>query len=284
MYKPAIRAINIGKCYRRSAKKVERELLGAAALRMVQAPFRAISRATDDEVIWSLRNVSFEVPKGDAIAFVGANGSGKSTLLKILSRITEPTEGSAEVRGKLGSLLELGTGFHPELTGRENIFLSASTHGISRRQVLAKFEQIVDFSEVEHLLDAPVKYYSSGEYVRLGFAVAAHLEREILLIDEILAVGDAAFQTKCMNKMTSLCSEGRTVVFVTHTTSFVEELCNKTLWLDKGSVVEWGDTAKVLPSYLDFMTARGAVDESKNLPCNQPLKKEVLMSSLSIGK
>jgi lipopolysaccharide transport system ATP-binding protein len=265
MAKPAIRAINIGKCYGRSAKKPQRELLGAAALRMVQSPFRTIGRATEDEVIWSLRNVSFAVQKGDSMAFVGANGSGKSTLLKILSRITEPTEGSAEVRGKLGSLLELGTGFHPELTGRENIFLSASTLGISRRQIVSKFDQIVDFSEVGHLLDTPVKHYSSGEYVRLGFAVAAHLDREILLIDEILAVGDAAFQTKCMNKMTSLCSEGRTLVFVTHTTSFVEKLCNKTLWLDKGLVREWGDTAKVLPCYLDFMAARGADIEANSL-------------------
>jgi len=259
MAKPAIRAIKIGKCYQKSAKKPERELLGVAALRAVQSPFRAISRTTEDEVIWSLRNVSFEVQKGESIAFVGSNGSGKSTLLKILSRITEPTEGSAEVRGKLGSLLELGTGFHPELTGRENIYLSASTLGISRRQMVSMFDQIVEFSEVEHLLETPVKYYSSGEYVRLGFAVAAHVEREILLIDEILAVGDVAFQAKCMKKMGSLRNEGRTLVFVTHESSYVEQLCQKTLWLDKGSVMEWGDTDKVLPRYLDFMAAAGTV-------------------------
>lgn len=262
MSQPAIRAIKLGKCYRRGAKKPERELLGAAALRMVQSPFRAISRATENDVIWCLRNVSFEVEKGDSIAFVGANGSGKSTLLRILSRITEPTEGRAEVRGKVGSLLELGTGFHQDLTGRENIYLSASTLGISKRQIVSKFEEIVDFSQVEPMLDTPVKYYSSGQYVRLGFAVAAHLDREILLIDEILAVGDAAFQTKCMNKMTSLCDEGRTLLFVTHASAFVQRLCNKTLWLDRGSVIEWGKTDKVLPCYLDFMAANGAADET----------------------
>lgn len=253
MSKSAIRVSKLGKCYRRGANSSEREFLGATVVRIASSPFKGFQKPHNGELIWALKNVSFEIAKGESVAFVGANGAGKSTLLKILSRITEPTEGMAEIRGKLGSLLELGTGFHPELTGMENIYLSGSLLGISRSQINRKLEEIIDFAQVEQLLDTPVKYYSSGQYVRLGFAVAAHLDREILLIDEILAVGDTAFQSKCISKMTALNNEGRTLLFVTHSTDLLSQLCNKTLWLDRGSVIEFGQTERVLQCYLEFM-------------------------------
>jgi lipopolysaccharide transport system ATP-binding protein len=200
--------------------------------------------------IWALRDVSFEVKKGEVVGIVGRNGSGKSTLLKILSRITEPTEGRAEICGRVGSLLEVGTGFHPELTGRENIYLNGSILGMRRAEINQKFDEIVAFAEIERFLDTPVKRYSSGMYIRLAFAVAAHLEPELLLVDEVLAVGDAAFQKKCLGKMGEVAEEGRTVLFVSHNMAAVEHLCQCGVVLDEGRISHVGSQTEAIAQYL----------------------------------
>jgi lipopolysaccharide transport system ATP-binding protein len=201
------------------------------------------------EDFWALREVSFEVRPGDKLGIIGRNGAGKTTLLKILSRITEPSEGRVEIRGRVASLLEVGTGFHPELTGRENIFLNGAILGMRRREIGRKFDEIVAFAEVEQFLDTPVKFYSSGMYVRLAFAVAAHLEPEILLIDEVLAVGDAAFQKKCLGKMEDVAREGRTLLFVSHNMNAIVTLCNRCIMVQDGKIVHDGNTAEVTSSY-----------------------------------
>jgi len=201
--------------------------------------------------IWALRDVSFEVKEGEVMGIIGRNGSGKSTLLKILSRITEPTEGGAEIRGRVASLLEVGTGFHPELTGRENIYLSAAILGMRKSEITRKFDEILAFSEVERLIDTPVKHYSSGMYVRLAFAVAAHLDPEILLIDEVLAVGDARFQKKCLGKMEEVGKEGRTIVFVSHNMAMIASLCSSCMFLHEGHLVAHGEAIKVIQKYYD---------------------------------
>ena len=200
--------------------------------------------------IWSLRDVDLTVDEGQAIALIGRNGAGKSTLLKILARITEPTEGVSRVRGRVGSLLEVGTGFHPELTGRENVFLSAVIHGMSKREVARRFDDIVDFSGVERFLDTPMKRFSSGMYLRLAFAVAANIDSEVLLVDEVLAVGDAEFQRRCLGRMADVESSGRTIVFVSHNLDAVQRLCTEAVWLDKGRVVMRGPSAEVTDRYL----------------------------------
>jgi lipopolysaccharide transport system ATP-binding protein len=203
------------------------------------------------EEFWALKNVSFKVDRGDRIGIIGRNGAGKSTLLKILSRITEPTTGSVRINGRVASLLEVGTGFHPELTGRENIFLNGAILGMSRIEIKKKFDEIVDFAEIEKFLDTPVKRYSSGMYVRLAFAVAAHLEPEILIVDEVLAVGDAQFQKKCLGKMEDVSSkEGRTVLFVSHNMAAIESLCSKSIFLKDGSVNSVGNSKSVISEYL----------------------------------
>jgi lipopolysaccharide transport system ATP-binding protein len=204
----------------------------------------------DDEFIWALRNVSFDVRKGQVIGVIGRNGAGKSTLLKILSRVTEPTEGYAEVHGRVGSLLEVGTGFHPELTGRENIYLNGAILGMKRTEIDRKYGEIVDFSGVEKFIDTPVKRYSSGMYLRLAFAVAAHLEPEILVVDEVLAVGDAEFQRKCLGKMSDVAQEGRTVLFVSHNMSAILHLTEEAIVLDKGHVVHRAATAEAVDFYM----------------------------------
>ena len=192
------------------------------------------------EEFWALKDVSFEVKQGEVLGIIGRNGAGKSTLLKILSRITEPTEGRVSLRGRVASLLEVGTGFHPELTGRENIFLNGAILGMTQREIRKKFDEIVAFAEVEKFLDTPVKHYSSGMYVRLAFAVAAHLEPEILVVDEVLAVGDAEFQKKCLGKMDEVSRrEGRTVLFVSHNMGVISNLCSLAIWLDAGQVRRW---------------------------------------------
>jgi len=200
--------------------------------------------------IWALKDVSFEVNRGEAVGIIGRNGSGKSTLLKILSRITAPTEGCVEVHGRLGSLLEVGTGFHPELTGRENIYLNGAVIGMKRAEVNRKFDEIVAFAEIEKFLDTPVKRYSSGMYVRLAFAVAAHLEPEILIVDEVLAVGDAQFQKKCLGKMGDVAREGRTVLFVSHNMSAIRQLCPRSMLLENGRILQAGPASEVIDSYL----------------------------------
>src|SRR5881398_721108 len=196
-----------------------------------------VSASLGDDEVWALRGVSFEVKQGEVLGIIGRNGAGKSTLLKILSRITEPTTGRVLLTGRIGSLLEVGTGFHPELTGRENILLNGAILGMSRREIVRKFDAIVDFAEVERFLDTPVKHYSSGMYVRLAFAVAAHLNPEILVVDEVLAVGDVAFQKKCLGKMSEVSEGGRTVIFVSHNLAAVEALCRRGVVLDRGRVV-----------------------------------------------
>lgn len=206
------------------------------------------------EDFWALSHVSFKIKQGERIGIIGKNGAGKSTLLKILSRITEPTTGSVRIKGRVASLLEVGTGFHPELTGRENIYLNGAILGMSRQEIKNNFDQIVEFSEIEKFLDTPVKRYSSGMYVRLAFAVAAHLEPEILIVDEVLAVGDAAFQKKCLGKMEEVGSEGRTVLFVSHNMGAILQLCSRALTLERGSLTDDGDVSVVANEYLARVT------------------------------
>ena len=210
---------------------------------------RGKDRKPRDEV-WSLRDVTFDVPEGAALGVIGRNGAGKSTLLKVLTRITEPTSGVCRTRGRVGSLLEVGTGFHPELTGRENVYLNGAILGMGRRAIERTFDEIVDFAGVERFLDTPVKRYSSGMYLRLAFAVAAHLEADILLVDEVLAVGDAEFQRKCLGRMATVEREGRTVVFVSHNLDAIARLCPTCAWFDKGQLVTIGPTAEVVDTYL----------------------------------
>lgn len=214
-------------------------------------PSSTLNLNPDSEDFWALNDVSFEVKQGERLGIIGRNGAGKSTLLKIVSRITEPTTGSVRIRGRVASLLEVGTGFHPELTGRENIYLNGAILGMSRQEIKNKFDEIVDFSEIEKFLDTPVKRYSSGMYVRLAFAVAAHLEPEILIVDEVLAVGDAAFQKKCLGKMEEVGSEGRTVLFVSHNIQAITRICNRVVWLGNGELLDDGPALSVVHSYLE---------------------------------
>ena len=202
------------------------------------------------ETIWALKDVSFQVNRGEVVGIIGRNGAGKSTLLKILCRVTEPTEGHAYINGRVGSLLEVGTGFHPELTGSENIFLNGAILGMRKAEIERKFDEIVAFAEIEKFIDTPVKRYSSGMYVRLAFAVAAHLEPEILLVDEVLAVGDVAFQKKCLGKMENISKQGRTVLFVSHNMAAINALCDRVIFLDEGKIMEIGRTADVIAEYL----------------------------------
>ena len=222
--------------------------------------FRRRERTEADTELWALRDISFEIPAGEALGLIGHNGAGKSTLLKILSRITEPTEGRAILRGRVASLLEVGTGFHPELTGRENIFLNGAILGMSRAEIVRNFDAIVAFAEVERFLDTPVKRYSSGMYVRLAFAIAAHLTPEILLVDEVLAVGDIEFQRRCLGRMNEVARSGRTVVFVSHNLSSIEALCRQTVLMSRGRVEKQGPTREVLAQYLSRRGATAVLD------------------------
>jgi lipopolysaccharide transport system ATP-binding protein len=230
------------------------------------------------EEFWALKNVSFEIKQGEATGVIGRNGAGKSTLLKVLSRITEPTQGRVEIKGRVASLLEVGTGFHPELSGRENIYLNGAILGMRRAEIKRKFDEIVAFAEVEQFLDTPVKRYSSGMYVRLAFAVAAHLEPEILIVDEVLAVGDAQFQQKCLGKMQDVATkEGRTVLFVSHQIPSVTRLCQSTLWLDKGRIREFGEAHSVCSRYLangSKAASRQEWDAANSAPGNDWVKLE----------
>lgn len=223
--------------------------------KILAAPFKHsgkghVSLSSEVEDFWALSAVSFEVKQGDRLGIIGRNGAGKSTLLKILSRITDPTTGKVRIRGRVASLLEVGTGFHPELSGRENIYLNGAILGMSRQEIRKKFDEIVDFAEIEKFLDTPVKRYSSGMYVRLAFAVAAHLEPEILIVDEVLAVGDAHFQKKCLGKMENAGSEGRTILFVSHNMTALKSICNRAIWLNSGVSVEDGEACLVVSNYL----------------------------------
>lgn len=252
MGEAVIKVDNLSKLYRLGSYGRPREHFRELISDMVKYPFRRLLKATmpNENTIWALREVSFEVNEGEVLGIIGRNGSGKSTLLKILSRITKPTRGRAEIKGRVGSLIEVGTGFHPDLTGRENIYLSGAILGMTRAEIRRKFDEIVTFSEIEKFIDTPVKHYSSGMYVRLAFSVAAHLEPEILLIDEVLAVGDAAFQEKCMGRMGKVKAEGRTILFVSHNMGAVSSLCKRTLLLENGKIVAFGPTYEVVQTYL----------------------------------
>jgi lipopolysaccharide transport system ATP-binding protein len=219
-------------------------------LRSSLARLRDGSKDNQGRDLWALKDVSFEVAEGEVLGIIGRNGAGKSTLLKILSRITEPTTGAADVYGRVGSLLEVGTGFHPELTGRENIYLSGTILGMSRQDIRRQFDEIVDFAELGAVLDTPVKRYSSGMYMRLAFSVAAHLQPDVLMIDEVLAVGDANFQQKCLGKMNEVAEQGRTVLFVSHNMAAVQQLCDRAILLQHGHLVAQGDPAAIVASYL----------------------------------
>jgi homopolymeric O-antigen transport system ATP-binding protein len=210
------------------------------------------------EELWALKDVSFTVKEGDVVGFIGKNGSGKSTLLKILTRITPPTEGTASIRGRVGSILEVGTGFHPELTGRENTYLNGAILGMKRREISAKFDEIVEFSGIGKFIDTPVKRYSSGMYVRLAFAVAAHLDPEVLIIDEVLAVGDYEFQQRCMGRIEDISSSGRTVIFVSHDMGAITRLCERAYWLQSGRLVMGGPAQDVVSRYLEEASGAGA--------------------------
>jgi len=247
----AIRVENLSKQYRigqTTGYGTLRDAIMARVRRPATPP--VLPASGDKNHIWALKDVAFEVQRGDAVGIIGRNGSGKSTLLKILSRITAPTAGRATIRGRVGSLLEVGTGFHPELTGRENIYLNGAIIGMSRAEVRLRFDEIVAFAEVERFLDTPVKHYSSGMYVRLAFAVAAHLNPDVLLVDEVLAVGDIAFQRKCLDRMGDAAEEGRSIVFVSHSMAAVATLCNEVVLLDCGTAVLQGSVEEVLPVYL----------------------------------
>ncbi|MGA9588185.1 MAG: ABC transporter ATP-binding protein [Terracidiphilus sp.] len=246
----AIRCESIGKHYRIGAPAAGRTLRDTIS-EMFRAPLQERPQSPNDtRDLWALRDLSLEVSQGEVLGIIGRNGSGKSTLLKILSRITKPTEGHAEIRGRVGSLLEVGAGFHPELTGRDNIFLNGAILGMTRREIERKFDEIVDFSECGRFLDTPIKHYSSGMYVRLAFAVAAHLETEILLVDEVLAVGDAVFQKKCLGKIGDTVKQGRTVLFISHNMTAVDGLCTRAICLHEGRVVLEGPAASVTSRYL----------------------------------
>src|ERR671911_2050991 len=238
----AIEVDRVSKRYRLGEYHSARTLAEAAAT----ALHRLGRQRSRPEEIWSLRDVSFALDEGHALGIIGRNGAGKSTLLKILGRITEPTSGAARTRGRVAALLEVGTGFHPELTGRENLFLNGAILGMSRRAMARRLDEIVEFAGVERFLDTPVKRYSSGMYLRLAFSVAAHIEPDILVVDEVLAVGDAEFQAKCMGRMASAEQEGRTVVFVSHNLDAIARLCPRSVWLEQGSVQALGPTAEVL--------------------------------------
>ena len=245
----AIRAENIGKRYRLGETVGNYSTFRESLSEWLRHPRRGVEQDSKDD-LWALRGLSFEVQQGEVLGIIGRNGAGKSTLLKVLSRVTEPTEGYAEIRGRVGSLLEVGTGFHPELTGRENIYLNGAILGMKRAEIAAKFDEIVDFSEVEQFIDTPVKRYSSGMYLRLAFAVAAHLEPEILVVDEVLAVGDAEFQRKCIGKMSDVAQQGRTVLFVSHNMSAILRLTQETMVINKGKMVLRAPSAQAVDYYL----------------------------------
>lgn len=242
---------------------------------MLRHPFTAREIDSEHEEFWALKDVNFDIQQGDRVGIIGRNGAGKSTLLKILSRITEPTSGKISIKGRVASLLEVGTGFHPELTGRENIFLNGAILGMSKAEIKSKFDEIVAFAEVEKFLDTPVKRYSSGMYVRLAFAVAAHLEPEILIVDEVLAVGDAQFQKKCLGKMESAGKDGRTVLFVSHNMVALKSLCTKAIWLNAGSVVGNGCAEEVVSNYLQNgspLNMQQVWDDPESAPGNKSVR------------
>jgi len=270
----AIRVQNLTKRYQIGGPNIAYRTLRETIMAMATAPWNRLQRLTrrnlpnapdEPDTIRALRDVSFEVQPGEVVGIIGRNGAGKSTLLKLLARITEPTSGKIELRGRVGSLLEVGTGFHAELTGRENIFLDGAILGMTRREIIRKFDDIVAFAEVEQFLDTPVKHYSSGMYVRLAFAVAAHLQPEILFVDEVLAVGDLAFQKKCLTQMESVAHQGRTILFVSHDLGAISRLCPRTLHIHAGKIKVDGLTERAIASYVRQLPAGDTVLHERGL-------------------
>jgi lipopolysaccharide transport system ATP-binding protein len=279
MSDPAITIENLGKRYTIGHQRTEGDGLRHAIEDAMRAPLAWLRsrhrRKLEHMDFWALKDVSFEIKKGEVVGIIGRNGAGKSTLLKILSRITVPTEGRIRIDGRIASLLEVGTGFHQELTGRENIFLNGAILGMTRAEIIRKFDEIVEFSEIEEFLDTPVKRYSSGMYVRLAFAVAAHLEPEILIVDEVLAVGDAAFQKKCLGKMGSFAQSGKTVLFVSHNMEAVRGLCQRCVWLKDGRLHQDGKADEIIEAY--FNSVPGEVSFScANTDYGLTIKRVVL--------
>ncbi len=269
----AISVENLSKLYHIGLKEKKQDTLGGTIMSLIKAPLENYSRLKkhsvlspedeDEDILWALKDVSFKINKGDVVGIIGKNGAGKSTLLKILSRITDPSSGVVVLNGRFSSLLEVGTGFHPELTGRENIYLNGTILGMSKVEIDKKFDEIVAFSEVEKFLDTPVKRYSSGMRVRLAFSVAASLEPEILMIDEVLAVGDIEFQKKCLGKMENIAQEGRTVLFVSHNMAAVQALCSKGIWIDSGRVRMQGTAEDVIAKYINAIS--GSQGDNSNI-------------------
>lgn len=266
----AIRTDDLSKRYEIQSRSARYDTVREALMRRLRTPLTASRlhngsdrRQPSHRDFWALSGVTFEVGKGEVIGVIGRNGAGKSTLLKILSRITAPTEGCVTIRGLVGSLLEVGTGFHPELTGRENVFLNGAILGMKRREIERRFDEIVAFAEVERFVDTPVKHYSSGMQMRLAFAVAAHLEPEVLIVDEVLAVGDAAFQQKCLGKVGEVTRSGRTVLLVSHQLNQVRRLCNRVVWLEAGSIRQIGGTADVVSAYENALSTLRLESEAR---------------------
>ncbi len=293
----AISVENLSKAYRIGQKEEVPDTLLSAVASVAKSPlrnFRRLSRLDTfretgeaDDLVWALRDVSFDVKRGEVVGVIGRNGAGKSTLLKILSRITEPTSGRAVIHGRVSSLLEVGTGFHPELTGRENIYMNGTILGMKKREIDAKFDEIVDFSGVEKFLDTPVKRYSSGMKVRLAFSVAAHLEPEILIIDEVLAVGDAEFQSKCLGKMQSVASDGRTVLFVSHNMGAIVDLCTRSILLQDGAITADNVPSDVINDYLMLAQTQHSVSLTGDAIAREgdgPLRLTAAMTCDDAGK
>ena len=301
MSAPVITVENISKAFRIGAKEEVPDTLVGAMKGVMRAPWKNLrqlrnlntynvhdpdqteqSQSNAEETLWALRDVSFEINQGDVIGIIGRNGAGKSTLLKVLSRITEPTSGRVTIRGRVSSLLEVGTGFHPELTGRENVYMNGTILGMTKREIDRKFDEIVDFSGVEKFLDTPTKRYSSGMQVRLAFAVAAHLEPEILIIDEVLAVGDAEFQKKCLGKMQDVAGSGRTVVFVSHNMGAVNALCGRCVYMEQGRLTQIGETSEIVDRYLQRGTSSNS---SKQFSIGNELgDSRINLKSVNINK
>jgi len=291
----AVRTENLGKLYRIGEHQRGYKTLRETIVNTFSSPFRHLCRNPQSTIrnrqsdsIWALKGISFEVKRGEVIGIIGRNGAGKTTLLRILSRITEPTEGWAEIRGRVGSLLEVGTGFHPELTGRENIYLNGAILGMKKAEIDRKFDEIVDFAEIEKFIDTPVKRYSSGMHVRLAFAVAAHLEPEILLVDEVLAVGDAAFQKKCLGKMGNVAQEGRTVLFVSHSLGAVRSLCRRAVLLEEGQKKLDSPVEEVIGGYLfQIESSTGEIrwsPDDEDSPVSPEIRLEVVRLLNSKGQ
>src|SRR4051794_19460784 len=279
----AIKTEELGKRYTLGLSRRGYGTLREALVEVARRPLRRNGNGPSGDVLWALKDLSVTINNGDVVGLIGHNGAGKSTLLKILSRITEPSTGYADVTGRIGSLLEVGTGFHPELTGRENVFLNGSILGMTRSEIRARFDEIVEFAEIERFLDTPVKRYSSGMSVRLAFAVAAHLEPEILLVDEVLAVGDASFQRKSLGKMNEVANEGRTVIFVSHNLAIIQALCSRGILLERGEAITDAAIGEAIDMYLRTLESAASDDLLERTDRDNRAYDETLVRHLEIS-